>query len=434
MSKSTPDALPMHLIDSDAERFVLACILAGEFEQARGELTEVDFAVPEHARVWRISAELADAGEEPSASGVMRIAMERNYTGLTFDRILDIAKYGGRGFSLGGWIRHLRRRALDRQAFRLGKFIQERTAQGYTVHADEIRDARERLASVESALAEVPRQKGTIGELVDSCGGLDGLFRRPEGLIELPTPRWRALMNGGLAPGAVTVLAARTGVGKTALGLQVAMAAAEGGRRTCFISLEMGKAELLKRMISYRGGIDFGDLVRGSLSREQRDCVRRIASLIDAWPLSLHCDVHTVGAVEAILAKARPRLEFVVVDYLGLLQGDRRAETRNLELGGISRRLKLLALSGTGTPFLVLHQLNRASETENRRPMLSDLRDSGSIEQDADAVLFLHQPRKPDWPRGQIELIIAKQRNGIRDIQIPMKFNGELMRFAEAEP
>lgn len=428
-----PDALPSHLIDADAERFVLACILAGEFDQARGELTESDFAVPEHARVWRIAAALADAGEEPSASGVMRIALERSYTGLTFDRIIDITKYGGRGFALRGWIQHLRRRSLDREAFRLGEFIQARTAQGCSRYADEIRDARERLASIEGAMVEAPRERGTIGELIDSCGGLDTLFRRPEGVIELPTPRWRALMNGGLARGAVTVLAARTGVGKTALALQVAMAAAEGGRRTCFVSLEMGKAELLKRMISYRGGIDFGDLVRGSLSREQRDCVRRIASLIDAWPLSLHCDIHTVGAVEAVIAKSRPRFEFVVVDYLGLLMGDRRAETRNLELGGISRRLKLLALSGTGTPFLVLHQLNRASETENRRPMLSDLRDSGSVEQDADNVLFLHQPRKSDWPRNHIELIIAKQRNGIRDVAIPLRFAGELMRFAEVE-
>jgi replicative DNA helicase len=130
-----------------------------------------------------------------------------------------------------------------------------------------------------------------------------------------------------------------------------------------------------------------------------------------------------------------PGLALLVVDYLGLLDSGARYENRNQEVSTVSRRLKLAALD-YGIPIIAAHQLNRANESESRRPQLSDLRDSGSLEQDADVVLLLDSPagrkRGENERKDAVDLLIAKQRNGVRGYSIPLRLEGQFCRMREA--
>jgi replicative DNA helicase len=421
--------LPMHLLDSEAERFVLGSVIKGgwsQFHAVQPLLSEDDLAVHEHKKIWRLACIAAEAGVEPSHSSVMRFAMERREP-LTFAALLDVTEHAVPDIAIAPWVTRLRRLAIDREAFSLGEVIRIHTEKGLSTQGREILDAREKLANLERLAVTGRAQSGTFANLIEDCGGLDQLFAIPQGVIEPPFPLLRSLMNGGFSPGTVTVLGARPSVGKSAFAIQTALAAAGCGHKTAVFSLEMQKPEIAKRLFAM-GGIDYGRLVRGTLDREDRGRIRHTEQQLSDWPLEIFCDLHDLRSIAAKLASGRPKYEFGVIDYLGLVESNHRAENRNQELSYVSRRVKLLAME-TGIPLLVLHQLNRGSEADNRRPELKDLRDSGSIEQDADNVLFIHQCRKD--AKDQRELIVAKQRNGQRDRVINMRFIGNHVKFEE---
>lgn len=435
MSKRKDDLdLPVHLIDRDSERFVVGSVLAGGWPMYRiakplmsdGDLTGLD-----ERKIWEFIVQCAEAGDEPSSSAVMRRALDRG-TALAFSTVMEIEQCGIPGVGLDKWIHGLRRKAIDREAYRLSELIGLYTQQGYSANAAEIIEAREKLGKLERMAIADDSSRGTIASLIEDCGGWDRIFAKPERVIEPPFALLREKMNGGFAPGSVTVIGARPSVGKSAFAIQCGLAAAGANHRALFFSLEMQKPELLKRIVAVTKGVDYGRLVRGTLDRSERAMVRETEAELKDWPLEVYCDLFDLRSIAARIASDRPKCEFAIIDYLGLIESGQRAENRNQELSYVSRRIKMLAME-TGIPLLVLHQLNRGSETDDRRPMLRDLRDSGSIEQDADNVLFLHQPgaRKPDWPKDDREIIIAKQRNGERDQVIPMRFEGRNVRFTD---
>jgi replicative DNA helicase len=163
-----------------------------------------------------------------------------------------------------------------------------------------------------------------------------------------------------------------------------------------------------------------------------RNRVRDIARSIGDYPLSIEDRVYQFSQIVAGISKARADL--VVIDYLGLIETSGRFENRNQEISYLSRRLKLCATQND-VPLLVLSQLNRASDVESRKPRASDLRDSGSLEQDADAILFLHQPSTmkhgAEVSRDQIHLLIEKQRNGARNLCVYLQMQGHFCRMVE---
>lgn len=428
-----PEELPLHLIDRDSERFVLGTVIAGGWEpynQTLGTLEASDFEVKKYREVWGLVVANAAKGIEPSMSEVLRAGLEAKLP-LTPGELMELTEWGVPGAPLAGWIQRLRRRTADRMGFRIGELIQGHTRVGISENCEEIQSAREQLAALERSLTVARKSTGTFGEIVEDCGGLDGLFRRPENLIEPPFGLMREVMNGGLAPQSVTVLGARPSDGKTSLGIQWAISAASAGRRTLVFSLEMAKPQLVKRMLSCHGAIPLTPLIRGLLSGEQRAAVRRVTAELEDKPLALFCDTFTLRAIEAEIAKAKP--EFVVLDYLGLVESGMRVENRNQDLSFISRRLKQMAMQ-YGFALLALHQLSRSSVKEARRPTCEDLRDSGSIEQDASNVLLLYCPAPQDPnKKDEVEVIIGKQRDGIRNMVLPMTFKGEFVRFYERE-
>jgi replicative DNA helicase len=231
---------------------------------------------------------------------------------------------------------------------------------------------------------------------------------------------------GGLRAGDLLILAARTSVGKTAFALNLAVNAAKAGATVAFFSLEMPSQQVVQRMLSSEANIDSWRMRRGLL--QQADFQALVQAQNDLGSLDFYIDDSPAMTVLQLRAKARRQLRnikdgkgLIVIDYLQLMQPAKtgRERQRYLEVGEISRGLKILAKE-LGVPILALSQLARGVEQrENKRPMLSDLRESGSIEQDADVVLFLDRSKTPeeamekDRPElGTANIIIGKNRNG----------------------
>lgn len=226
-------------------------------------------------------------------------------------------------------------------------------------------------------------------------------------------------MTLGLHGGELVILAARPAQGKTALALNIAVNVAERGQPVAVFSLEMSRESLLTRAVCARARIDQLKARAGHLDQNERS--RQMRALSDLCEMPLFIDDHAGLDLKSMRTKlfrmrAEQGLTLAVIDYLQLMTSKAR-ENRTQEVGALSRGLKLMARE-LKVPFLVLSQLSRAPEQRpgNHRPQLSDLRESGGIEQDADVVTFIFREEvyKPDREdlRGVADLIIAKQRNG----------------------
>ena len=252
--------------------------------------------------------------------------------------------------------------------------------------------------------------------------------------------------TAGLHGGELIILAGRPGSGKTALALNIARHVSAEGTGVCFFSLEMSAEQLVMRLLS-QGDVD-AQKMRTGRGLNHSDLTRMAESAAELRARDFYVD--DSGALNILEAKARTRrlgrkmrldgkkLGLVVVDYLQLLDNDpdeRSGENRATQVAVISRGLKALARD-MNVPIIALSQLNRAVDNRpNRRPMLSDLRESGAIEQDADLVLFLHQEEGKAGASDpeEIDLIIGKQRNGPVGT-LPLYFNKRFSKFTSPAP
>jgi replicative DNA helicase len=246
-------------------------------------------------------------------------------------------------------------------------------------------------------------------------------------------------LTSGLQPSELIILAARPSVGKTAFALNISMNIAIRSKLPVAIfSLEMAKGSLLMRLLSDQARIDAHKFRTGQLSGGDRANILGSLNFLSELPVW----IEDTGATTVVEMGARCRrlkrdkgLSLVVVDYLQLVSARGRFNTRNEEVASITRGLKAMAKE-LDVPVLVLSQLTRAPEKEDRGPVLSDLRDSGAIEQDADVVIFLNRPKMfqenatPE-ERGETKLVIAKQRNGPTDT-LNYVFIQRYTRFEEA--
>jgi len=252
-------------------------------------------------------------------------------------------------------------------------------------------------------------------------GGINAFLDPSQRSKGLPTGYYRFdEMTLGLHKGELVILAARPAQGKTALAMNIAHNSAERRKTVAVFSLEMSRESLLSRIVCARGRVDQMKFRAGRLDREDRRRVQQAFADISEMPILI--DDQPIATLKSIRAKLlalgqrQGRVDLVVIDYLQLMTSETR-ENRNQEVGALSRGLKIMAREFR-VPFLVLSQLSRAPEHRqgNHRPQLSDLRDSGGVEQDADVVSFIFREElyKPDQPefRGLAELIVAKQRNG----------------------
>lgn len=272
-------------------------------------------------------------------------------------------------------------------------------------------------------IAEKDVQSGfyRVQDIVKSSfGTLDVLFDRRQGVTGIETG-FEILdnMTSGLQPGELVIIAARPSLGKTALALNIAAhAATQRGAVSAIFSLEMSKESLLIRLLCSEGRIDSHRLRTGFASQEDWTKMSKALGQLAEAPILID-DTPSLSVMQ-IRAKARrlkaeKGLDLVIVDYLQLVTGHGRFENRNQEVSYISRSLKGVAKE-LSVPVVALSQLSRAPEAgKGRDPLLSDLRDSGSIEQDADMVIFIHRGASEagsEEPGVVTELNISKQRNG----------------------
>lgn len=240
----------------------------------------------------------------------------------------------------------------------------------------------------------------------------------------------------GFHPSELIVLAARPSQGKTTLALNMATAAAHQGSGVGFFSLEMSAEQLAMRLLCSEAGVPTDRIRSGFLTDQDWPNISRALGLLSEVNLFID-DTPNIALMDlrarARRMKAECGIDFVIVDYLQLMHTRGRAESRQQEIAEISRSLKALARE-LEVPVLALSQLSRAVESrENRRPQLSDLRESGAIEQDADVVMFIYQdPKLAEDPsrRFEMELIVAKQRNGPVG-PVPIVFRRDLGRFTD---
>lgn len=239
----------------------------------------------------------------------------------------------------------------------------------------------------------------------------------------------------GLQPGDLIIVAGRPAMGKTSFGLTVAhQAALQNGVPTGIFSLEMSKAQLVQRVLCAEAMVDMQKVRSGDLNEMDWNKLAEAAAKLTAIPL--YIDDSAGISVRQLRAKARrlkaeKGLGLIVIDYLQLMQGSSRSENRQQEIAEISRSLKGLA-KDLNVPVIALAQLSRSVEQrDKKRPIMSDLRESGSLEQDADVVMFIYREEyyKPDTEKkGIAEIIIAKQRNGPTGT-VELAFLKEYTRF-----
>ena len=407
------------LADIEAEQIVLGSMMlsAKAADQITEILTSSDFYRPSHALVFSAITACLAAGDPADAKAV----------GYRLAETGDLVKVGGGPYlhdlvqappSAANGPYHARkvaefahrRRIVEactmgiQDARRLGEdtaAVIERVQS--TVHAATTNRESSTVSFtdiLDDTLAEIFDEDGPQRGLSTGIGALDDVI-------------------GGLKPGQLVIVAGRPGGGKSVLCNDLVRAASIRQTEPVGVfSLEMGRAEVQKRLLSAEAGVDLSHIMNGPLTGWEREKIRARADELRG--LFLNID-DTAGADLAYIRSTCRRIQadtglgLVIVDYLQLVTSPAGIDNRAQAVGEISRGLKILARE-LGVPVVAAAQINRASESRSdRRPQLSDLRESGSIEQDADVVILLHRPdyHDPEHERaGEIDLIVGKNRNG----------------------
>ncbi len=303
--------------------------------------------------------------------------------------------------------------------------------------------ASDLLDKAESRIFQISQERGSEGfarlkeMLWPTMERIEALQRSgksitgvPSGFVDLDK------LTSGFQPSELVIVAARPSMGKTAFCLNVATHAAVEGQGVAIFSLEMSRDQLVQRMLTAEARVDSQRVRQGGLRDADFTNLARAAGVLQSCPVWID-DTPSLSLLEmrskARRLKAENDIKMVVVDYLQLMRSPEYAENRVQEISDISRSLKALARE-LEVPVVALSQLSRASEQRGgeRRPILSDLRDSGAIEQDADLVVFIHRPeyydREDDTKKGLADIMLAKNRNGpTGDVQL--RFSREYTRF-----
>ena len=425
--------LPPH--DISAEEAVIAALLLDEdaFAHVIAILDPEDFFREQHQWCYEACAALTERNE-PITIPTLAHELDRAGHLDALGGEPALVEIAGRHFTAQGVEANARIVARDSMYRRLIQAAGQMTALAYQGGPDASRvlsAAEELLLGIRSAEAagDFKKLRDLLDQFMEEPGEDPeaGLSFVRSGFMDLDQQ-----LNGGFPRGALCVLAARTGVGKSSLLLNFARNASIGHHGTvAFFALEMSADSLARRLLSAEADVEGARLVLGTHSdSEEARIMNAIGTLAEA---NIYIDDSATLSVAEIRAKCRrlraeAGLDLVIVDYLQLLHGGARADTRANEVAAISRALKELARE-FDVPVIAAAQLSRAVETRNPHiPMLSDLRESGSIEQDADIVMFIYredmyaspdewQQDHPDLPGGQhpaglAQIIIAKHRNG----------------------
>lgn len=432
----------------DAEQAVLGCLLIDNECQTElmYQLTADDFYTDAHKNVYEamqkvfqrnipidfitLTEELEREGKINAIGGIDYISFLSNVvpSAANYKYYADIVKSN----------------ALRRQLIQSGQKIIEKS------YSDEDKDdimafAEGQIFGISekeesSALEHVGKPNGAIKQVIDK---FDRISKDPDSLRGTPTG-YKDLdeITNGLQRSDLILLAARPAVGKTSFAMNLAINVALGGNTVAVFSLEMPKTQLMQRAICSVAKVSMGKALSGQMSIDEWKRVWAATKQLENS--EIYVDDSSLTTPAQLLSKCRRlkakqgKLDFVMIDYLQLMTADKKnKENRQTEISEITRNLKIAAKE-LNVPILVLSQLSRDIEKrEGHLPQLSDLRESGSIEQDADIVMFLHNPEKyNDIPAqeepGIVELHLAKHRNG-RTGKVKLRWIGQYTTFVGLE-
>ena len=413
--------------------------IADVIEQLRGR----DFYRPAHELVYEAILDLYGRGEPADA---VTVAAELTKRG-------EIGRIGGAPYlhtlismvptaaNAGYYARIVRERAVLRRLVDAGTRIVQL---GYATDGGEVEDIvntaqAEVYAVTESRTSEdyVPIAdtiNATMEEIELAGNRGEGMVGVPTGFADLDS------LTNGLHPGQMIVIAARPAMGKSTIGLDIVRSASiKHGMTSVVFSLEMSRSEITMRLLSAEAGVLLQNMRKGTMRSEDWTRLAQTMGRISEAPLFID-DSPNMSLME-IRAKCRRLkqrhdLKLVVIDYLQLMSSGKRVESRQQEVAEFSRALKLLAKE-LEVPVIAISQLNRGAEQrQDKKPQMSDLRESGSIEQDADIVMLLHREDayERESPRaGEADLIVAKHRNG-PTATVTVAFQGHYARFVDMSP
>jgi replicative DNA helicase len=408
----------------EAEVSVLGAMVQDSIavQRATEQLKPEDFYQPEHREIFQVMADL-NRHQAPIDLTTLQAELSRKGTlegvgGLRY--LMKIVSDVPTAANVRSYIEIVREKSILRKLIAAcGKISQESYSQQKEV-SDILSDAEREIFDI-----VMNRQEGEalkpmsevilttldqIQELARLRGEIAGV---PTGFIDLDS------LLTGLHPGELIVVGARPAMGKTSFAMNIAEhAALNKGKVTAVFTLEMPREQIAMRMLCSDARVDMQRVRRGTLRDDDWDRIAKTLGPLSAAPMY----IDDTAAITPTQLRSRCRqlkmdkgLDLVVVDYLGLMRADGKTENRQLEVSEISRQLKAIALE-LKIPVVACAQLSRANKDRvDKRPMLSDLRDSGSIEQDADVVMFLHREEyynKDTEDKNIGEVIISKQRSG----------------------
>lgn len=432
---------PHHL---DAEKSVLGCMMLTQEALLLSQemLSAEDFYDPAHREIYSAMLHLASQSrpvdlvtldEELSRRGTIEGVGGLNY-------LIDLSQFVPSAANVSAYIRIVD----DKSTLR--KLI-DASGQIMTACYTQNEETKKILENAEKLIYDIAMRKGGDALvpiqpiLLETYEMIERLFKN-KGRIEGVPTGYRELDDTltGLHGGEMVLIAGRPSIGKTSFGMNViANAAIRCGARAAVFSLEMPAVQLVMRLMCTEARVDMQNVRRGLLSTD--DWLKLSEAMVSIGQANIHIDATSGITVPEIRSKARRLqmehgLDIIMIDYLQLMSGDSKSGNRQEEVSGISRALKGLAQE-LNVPVIALSQLSRApTGRANHRPVLSDIRDSGAIEQDADVVMFVHREDYYD-PETELkniaEIIIAKQRNGSLGT-VNLGWRGELTWFMDLSP
>lgn len=428
----------MELYSLDIERGILSAILfdGKVYEDVASILTPKDFYLPFHQYVFEAMEELYKKDHPIDEVFLKDVLVKKNrFDESLFLEILATAPIE----AVESYAKEIKDLSLKRELLHLSTEIKKIILEEDKRAIEEIEEIQSKLFNIATSnfVSDFKSSQAIILNTLDYIKkqatkknslviGLD------TGFIELNR------MTSGFGEGDLIIIAARPSMGKTAFALNLALNVLENDKGVAIFSLEMPSEQLMLRMLSAKSKIPLQDLRRGNLNDEEWEKLQEVSDELIEKPLFVddegNVNIHTIRAKLRKLKMQNPNLSLAIIDYLQLITSD--LKERHLAIGEISRSLKLLARE-LQIPIIALSQLNRALESRpNKRPMLSDLRESGAIEQDADIIMFIYREdvykameakkkQKEALEKGKVaeidykekdveeaEIIIGKQRNG----------------------
>ncbi len=446
-----------HLYNLNIERAVLSSILFDPaiFEEVAAVLKPSDFYHPFHRHLFAAMEELWRE-DQPIDEEFLKekLELKGQFEEEPFLEVLAANPLS----NTAAYVKEIKEKAIKRELVHLTTDIKKITVEQDLPVVDVIDEIQSKLYKITTETSS--QDFKTSGEVMkDTLAHLLKMKERGNSiLIGLDTGFHELnLKTAGFSPGDLIIIAARPSMGKTAFALNLAQSVLDQNKGVVIFSLEMPAEQLMMRMLSAKASIPLQRLRVGNLSDLEWSEISRLSDYYDKKKLFIDdegsLNVHQLRAKLRKLKSQHPEIELAVIDYLQLMSGS-GTKDRHLEISEISRSLKMLARE-LQIPIIALSQLNRSLESRiDKRPMLSDLRESGAIEQDADVILFVYrddvyklkeakQKLKEAQAKGEkidveieekkveeAEIIIGKQRNGPTGV-VKLWFHKEYVKFAE---